>query len=137
MRIVTSLVFVLSQLATVSAGAAEYGGVKQLMLEAIDAPGGTARGVIVGPIAGKFGVTTGSVAPILAEVSTLKSFKQEGCKRLNVRLKQGNVPTKDGRLADFGVAYGLNLCRDGSPPTEGLDLEQVGKTLGSALEKNK
>ena len=129
MRIVTSLAFVLSQLATVSADAAEYGSVKQLMLEAIDSPGGTARGVIVGPIAETFGATTGSMAHIVAEVSTLKSFKQEGCKRLSVRLKQGNVPTKDGRLVNFGVAYGLNLCRDGSPPTEGLDLEQVGKTL--------
>jgi len=129
MRIFTSLAFVLSQLATVSADAAEYGSVKQLMLEAIDAPSGTARGVIVGPIAGKFGATTGSVAPIVAEVSTLKSFKQEGCKRLNVRLKQGNVPMKDGRLADFGVSYGLNLCRDGSPPTEGMDLDAASLVL--------
>lgn len=129
MRIVTSLAFVLSQLAIVSADAAEYASIKQLMLEAIDAPGGTASGVIVGPIAGKFGATTGSVAPIVAEVSTLKSFKQEGCKRLNVRLKQGNVPTKDGRRADFGVAYGLNLCRDGSPPTEGMDLDAASRVL--------
>lgn len=129
MRIVTSLAFVLLQLATVSADAAEYGSVKQLMLEAIDAPGGTARGIIVGPIAGKFGATTGSVAPIVAEVSTLKSFKQEGCKRLNVRLKQGNVSSKDGRVADFGVAYGLNLCRDGSPPTEGMDLDAALRVL--------
>lgn len=129
MRIVTSLTFVLLQLATVSADAAEYASVKQLMLEAIDAPGGTARGVIGGPIAGKFGTTTGSVAPIVAEVSTLKSFKQEGCKRLSVRLKQGNVSTKDGRLADFGVTYGLNLCRDGSPPSEGMDLDAASRVL--------
>jgi hypothetical protein len=25
--------------------------------------------------------------------------------------------------------YGLNLCRNGSPPTEGIDLEQAGKVL--------
>ena len=72
------------------------------MLQAIDAPGGTARGVIVGPVAKKFRETTGSVAPVMAEVTTLKSFRQEGCKRLNVRLKQANVPTTDGKLTEFG-----------------------------------
>jgi hypothetical protein len=66
----------------------------------------------------------------MVEVTTLKSFRQEGCKRLNVRLKQANVPTKDGPSTEFGIDYGLNLCRDGSPPTEGMDLESVGKALG-------
>ena len=66
----------------------------------------------------------------MLEVTTLKSFRQEGCKRLNVRLKQANVPAKDGKSAEFGIDYGVNLCRDGSPPTEGMDLEQVGKVLG-------
>lgn len=68
----------------------------------------------------------------MAEVTTIKSFKQEGCKRLNVRLTQANVPTKDGQTIDFAIDYGINLCRDGSPPTEGMDLEKVGEVLGSA-----
>jgi hypothetical protein len=130
MRIVASLAFVLSHLAVPSAAAAEYASVGQLMLQAIDAPGGAARGVIVGPVAKKFRDATGSVAPVMAEVTTLKSFRQEGCKRLNVRLKQANVPT-DGKLTEFGVDYGLNLCRDGSPPTEGMDLEKAGQVLDS------
>jgi len=41
------------------------------------------------------------------------------------------VPTKDGKTTEFSVNYGINLCRDGSPPTEGMDLEQIGKALGS------
>ena len=73
--------------------------------------------------------TTGSSAPILAEVSTIKSFKQEGCKRLNVRLTQSGVATSEGKTADFGVDYGLTFVGDGSPPTEGMDLEQAGKVL--------
>ena len=129
MRIVASLAFVLSHLAVPSASAAEYASVGQLMLQALDAPGGTAHGVIVGPVAKKFRDTTGSVAPVMAEVTTLKSFRQEGCKRLNVRLKQANVPTTDGKLTEFGFDYGLNLCRDGSPPTEGMDLEKAGRVL--------
>ena len=131
MRIVASLAFVLSHLAVSSAAAAEYAGVGRLMLQAIDAPGGAAQGVIVGPVAKKFRDTTGSVAPVMAEVTTLKSFRQEGCKRLNVRLRQANVPTTDGKLTEFAVAYELNLCRDGSPPTEGMDLENAGKVLDS------
>lgn len=131
MRIVALLAFVLSHLAVASASAAEYASVGQLMLQAIDASGGAARGVIVGPVAKKFRATTGSVAPVMAEVSTLKSFMQEGCKRLNVRLKQANVPTTNGKLTELGVDYELNLCRDGSPPMEGMELEKVGETLDS------
>lgn len=111
------------------AQASEYTSLKPLMLQAIDAPDGKARGVIVGPIADKFQSTTGSTAPVMAEVTTLESFKQEGCKRLNVRLTQANVPTKDGKRIPFAIDYGINLCRDGSPPTEGMDLEKVGKML--------
>lgn len=109
--------------------AAEYTSAKALLLQAIDAPDGRAQGEIVGPIADKFRETTKSSAPVMAEVTTIKSFKQEGCKRLNMRLKQANVPTKDGKLAEFAVNYELNLCRDGSPPTEGMDLEKAGRVL--------
>ncbi|MEO1767663.1 hypothetical protein [Thiobacter aerophilum] len=104
-----------------SAHAAEYTSAKPLLLQAIDAPDGRAQGEIVGPIADKFRETTKSSAPVMAEVTTIKSFKQEGCKRLNVRLTQANVPTKDGKLVEFAVNYELNLCRDGSPPTEGVN----------------
>jgi hypothetical protein len=109
--------------------ATEYTSVKPVMLEALDAPGGTANGILVGPIADKFSATTASAAPVVVEVTTLKSFKQEGCKRLNVRLKQANVPTKEGKLTEFAVNYGLNLCRDGNAPIEGMDLGNVGKAL--------
>lgn len=109
--------------------AAGQGGVKSLLFQAIE--DGRAQGEIVGPIADKFRETTKSSAPVMAEVTTLKSFKQEGCKRLNVRLTQANVPTKDGGTTEFVVNYGINLCRDGSPPAEGMDLEHVGGAPGS------
>lgn len=111
--------------------AKEYYGAKEAMIEAIDAKDGKASGVLKGEIADRFAETTRSSSPVIIEVSTIKSFKQEGCKRLNMRLKQANVPTKDGKTAEFAIDYGINLCRDGSPPTEGMDLEKVGKALGS------
>lgn len=101
--------------------AAGQGGVKSLLFQAIDAQDGRAQGVVTGPIADRFRTTTGSVAPVLAEVTTLKRLKQEGCKRLRVSLSQAEVPTQDGGKTDFVVTYELNLCRDGSPPTEGSD----------------
>ncbi len=110
---------------------AEYTNIKPLLVEAIDAVDGKANGTIVGRIADKFRTTTGSVAPVLARVSTIKSFKQEGCRRLNVRMSQANVMTRDGKATDFGIDYGFNMCRNGSPPTEGMNLEQAGKILGN------
>lgn len=112
------------------ATATEYSNLKLAMLEAIDAPGGMVTGTVIGPVADKFALTTGSRNSVMVEVTTLKSYRQEGCKRLNVRLKQVNVQAKDGKAVEFGIDYGVNLCRDGSPPTEGMDLEQVGKSLG-------
>lgn len=109
--------------------ALEYTSVKQLMVRAIDSPDGKARGYILGSIADKFKKTTGSSGRVSAEVSTIKSFNRYGCKRLNVRLTQSDVPTSEGQIADFVIDYGLNMCRDGSPPTEGMDFEQAGKVL--------
>ena len=129
MRIFRAPAFLIAMVLSAGASAAEYSSVKQLLLGAIDASDGRASGYILGQIAEKFKGTTGSSAPILVEVFTIKSFKQEGCKRLNVRLTQSGVVTSEGRTADFGMDYGLNLCRNGSPPTEGMDLEQAGKVL--------
>jgi len=122
--------FIFLLLCSGSSLAAEYQSIKPLLIQAIDAPGGKASGVLVGPVAEKFMATTGSSAPVKADVTTIKGFKQEGCKRLNVRLSQANVQAKDGRMVDFGIDYGINLCRDGNPPTEGMDLGAVAKTLG-------
>ncbi|MFN3958237.1 MAG: hypothetical protein ACK4Q6_12110, partial [Tepidimonas ignava] len=74
---------------------------------------------------------TGSSAPVLAEVSTIKSFQQEGCKRLQLRLRQGDVTDKEGRRGEIAFTYDFNLCRDGTPPTEGMDLGRVSEVLRS------
>ena len=126
--------FLIAMVLSAGASAAEYSSIKQLLVGAIDASDGRTSGFILGQITEKFKRTTGSSAPILAEISTIRNFKQEGCKRLNVRLTQSGVATSEGRTADFGMDYGLSLCRDGSPPTEGMDLEQAGKVLGRQFD---
>jgi hypothetical protein len=61
------------------------------------------------------------------EISAPDAFQEHF---FNGLLKQANVMTKEGKPVEFAVDYGINLCRDGSPPTEGMDLEQIGKALG-------
>jgi hypothetical protein len=97
----------------------EYTHIKPLLLEAIDAPGGQAAGIVTGPLAGFFRQTTRSQSPIVATVTTTGSFKQPGCKRLNLHLKQGDVQTASGEMRNFEVSYGLNLCRNGEAPQAG------------------
>jgi len=116
-RILTSLLF-LAVPALVSAEPSAT--VKQLLLMAIDTPDGKATGTLSDAIADRFRQATGSSLPVLVEVSTLKHFRQEGCRRLNLRIRQ-----EGAGKGQFGIDYGINLCRDGSPPTEGMDLEQA------------
>ncbi len=120
-RILITLLFLaLAPLAVAESSAT----VKQLLLMAIDAPDGKASGVLTDAIADRFRQATGSPLPVLVEVSTLKHFRQEGCRRLNLRIRQ-----EGAGKGQFGIDYGINLCRDGSPPTEGMDLEKASQVL--------
>lgn len=48
-------------------------------------------------------------------------------------MTQADVPTKEGKPTEFVVNYGLNLCRDGSAPAEGVDLGSKGLVAGVSL----
>lgn len=96
--------------------------IKQAMIKAIDAPPGTVKGRLGGPIGQYFAQQTRSTAPVMVEITPVKSFKQKGCKRLKVTISQAAVPTQDGQKVDLALDYELNLCRDGTPPSEGFDL---------------
>ena len=118
----------LTLLAT-AANAAERFSVKALLMQALNAPDGSAKGVVEGKEADAIHAATGASDPVRAEVSTIKKFKQEGCSRLAVRLIQPNTPTKEGGKTDFALNYELNLCRNGMPPSEGVDLGKAAKVM--------
>ena len=118
-------------LVATTASAAESFSVKALLMQALNAPDGAAKGIVEGKEADAIHAATGASDPVRAEVSTIKKFSQEGCSRLAVRLVQPNAPTKDGGKADFALNYELNLCRNGMPPSEGMDLGKVAKILGN------
>ncbi|MFZ1546222.1 MAG: hypothetical protein WAT12_03870 [Candidatus Nitrotoga sp.] len=90
-----------------------------------------ARGIVEGKEADAIHAATGASDPVRAEVSTIKKFNQEGCSRLAVKLIQPNTLTKEGGKTDFALNYELNLCRNGMPPSEGMDLGKAAKVLGS------
>lgn len=102
---------------------------KQHLIAAIDAPNGLSDGELSGAMAEFFKAQTRSSAPVMAQVRTVKKFAEAGCARLQATLMQDAVPTQDGKLIPFAVRYELNLCRNGQPPTEGVDLDAASRAL--------
>ena len=86
-------------------------------------------GELNGPTAEFFKAQTRSSVPVMVQVRTVKKFAEAGCARLQATLAQDAVPTQDGKRIPFVVRYELNLCRDGQPPTEGIDLDATSKAL--------
>ncbi len=118
-------------LVATTASASESFSVKALLMQALNAPDGAAKGIVEGKEADAIHAATGASDPVRAEVSTIKKFNQEGCSRLAVRLVQPNTPTKEGGRTDFALNYELNLCRNGMPPSEGMDLGAAAKDWGN------
>ena len=107
----------------------QYASTKPLLLQALDEPSATIQGEMTGPIADKFKATTKSDSPVIVTVTTIKQFKQPGCSRLNLHFQQANVMDTSGKPRDIAVNIGINYCKNGDPPTEGMDLGKVAPLL--------
>lgn len=110
---------------TAIAEMAEYIRIKPLLLQAIDAPDGRARGILKGEVASFFRRTTQSDRPLVATVTTVGEFSQPDCKRLNLHLSQQGVRTVSGDRKAFDAAYGINYCRDGDVPQIGSKYQSL------------
>lgn len=117
MRLIIIYPVLLAVVMSNSAIANEFTSVRSLMMQALIAADGKAKGFTEGKEADAIHAATGVTDPIRVEVSTLKRYKQEGCSRLAVKLIQPNTPTKQGQKVDFALNYELNLCKDGRPPS--------------------
>ena len=97
--------------------AVPFEGIRALMVAAIDAPNGQARGTLAGPLGDAVRARFNASGPIAVEVSTFKRYAQPGCRRLNVRFRQDGV-NLPGAAAPRSqtVDFGINYCRDGQPP---------------------
>ncbi len=89
---------------------------RPFLVAAIDAPDGRAAGTLAGPFAELLRSRGISAAPLFVEVTTLRAYRESGCKRLNVQFRQGAVKVGDAPPIDREIAFQLNYCRDGQPP---------------------
>jgi hypothetical protein len=97
--------------------AVPFEGIRALMVSAIDAPNGQARGTLVGPLGDAVRTRFNASGPIGVEVSTVKRYAQHGCRRLNVRFRQDGVNLPGaGAPRPQTIDFGINYCRDGAAP---------------------
>ncbi|MBK4737817.1 hypothetical protein [Noviherbaspirillum pedocola] len=86
------------------------------------------EGVFVGQmsdgIAGKIQTITRSSSPVQAKVVLVKRFKDVGCGRLKFTLGQEAVPTIGGGNQPFETTFEMNVCADGSYPSDGVNIAQ-------------
>ncbi|MDZ7855946.1 hypothetical protein [Sphaerotilus sp.] len=90
---------------------------RPLLIAAIDAADGQARGVLTGQLADAITQRFKATTPIYIDVDTERRYVQAGCRRLKVRFWQDGVqlpgvPVPRRQTVDFGINY----CRDGLPP---------------------
>lgn len=85
---------------------------------------GVFTGQMTGGIADKVKTITRSIGPVQAKVVLVKRFKDVGCGRLKFTLGQEAVPTLEGGSLPFETTFEMNVCADGSYPSDGVDLAQ-------------
>jgi len=128
----TGLAMALGWVVLLGSGELLAADLKEHLIAAIDAPEGRSEGELTGPMAEVFQAQTRSSAPVRVQVRMLIAFAQAGCARLQVTVMQEDVPTREGQRVPFAVRYELNLCRDGQPPSEGIDLEAASRALSGS-----
>jgi hypothetical protein len=126
LKVFTMALFFFALLASKDILAADL---KQYLIAALDAPDGQSDGELDGSMAEFFKTQTRSSSSVKVTVRTVKKYTEAGCARLEATLMQDGVPIQDGKLIPFAVRYELNLCRDGHPPTEAIDLDAASQAL--------
>jgi len=92
-----------------------------LFRAAIDSPTGNFRAQVFGQLAQQVQQAIGAPnTPVFADIKTVQSFKQEGCKRLAMTLStpEHKMKLTNGTMAPFAATWTLNICRNGKPPVE-------------------
>lgn len=112
------------------AGAANSQGMpfQRLTVGAIDAPGGklTQRFSKDEPWVKAMRQKLELQGAVTVETTVVKRFQQEGCARLQTKfIMHDGVVTPQGKLEDVEMAVNYNLCRDGTPPIESMDIKDI------------
>lgn len=95
---------------------------RPLLIAAIDAADGRAKGILVGEVADAISQRFKATTPIFIDVTTERRYAQAGCSRLNLRFWQDGVQLPSLKSANVAaprrqtIDFGINYCRDGQPP---------------------
>lgn len=90
---------------------------RALLIAAIEAPDGQARGVLIGEMADAITQRFKATTPIYIDVTTERRLAQAGCSRLKARFWQDGVQVPGATAPRRQtVDVGINYCRDGQPP---------------------
>ena len=104
--------------ATCSASA-DQNELKDLALQALKSPSGSARAEIIGPYSEFIRAKIQRPdAKVFAEVKTVATFKQQECKRLHLRITTPGtlLLTSDGSSRMLDMSAQMNMCPNGRPP---------------------
>lgn len=119
--------FILGLVIAFLSSAASADAMRDLLIRAIDL--NSIEGVLTDATGKLWQQQTGSPDPVNVRITVLSRFKQEGCARLQVQMWQSNIPTTDGKKIKGSLPFQMNLCRDGSPPIEGIDRAALQKQI--------
>lgn len=90
---------------------------RPVLLAALQAPDGTAHGVLTGEMADAITKHFEATSPIYINVTTEKRYREPGCSRLKVLFWQEGVKLP-GVVAPRKqtIEFGINYCTTGLPP---------------------
>ena len=90
---------------------------RPVLLAALQAPDGTAHGVLTGEMADAITKHFEATSPIYINVTTEKRYREPGCSRLKVLFWQEGVKLPDvAAPRRQTIEFGINYCLDGLPP---------------------
>lgn len=91
--------------------------------KALGSPDGFVQGYLAEEDAAPIKRQTRSESPILIRFTVVQRFKQQGCGRVQVDMRQEEVPTKALATITFiAPPVQLNVCVDGEPPNQAPDV---------------
>lgn len=89
------------------------------MFAALLSEQGVYKGELKGDLAAMLQQKLKTTAPVFVDVTTVRTFAQQGCKRLRADITVPGFTWKDQKTGvenSFSYRYEMNLCPDGSPP---------------------
>lgn len=130
--------WVVAGIMTCSMAMAQDNPFRKLTLDAIDSPGGTATFTFDKTIPWVKAMrqqlaTEGSVTVV---TKVVKRFREEGCARLQTVFTVHEAALQGGRLVDQQFSINYNLCRDGLPPKETLDIRDIRDWTSGSTEQS-